>query len=146
MWSSSVSILPSSPLVSPTKLLKPTVPTKPAAFPATAFAAPRRRSSFAVPAKAQETEDTTAGDEKQGTPNQLRGLDVLLAMQKVAAVKSKVKNRKRSGQLRESPAAPGDEEAQADYSNVRPVRVKKEWKAKLDDLESRLRRLSSEET
>ncbi|CAL1363268.1 unnamed protein product [Linum trigynum] len=142
MWASSISILPSTPLVSPTTLIKLTVPTKPAGFPA----APRCRSSYAVPAKAQETEDSTAGDEKQGTPNQLRGLDVLLAMQKVAAVKSKVKNRKRIGQLRESPPPSGDEEASTDYSNVRPVRVKKEWSAKLDDLEKRLRRLSSEET
>lgn len=75
---------------------------------------------------------------------------MLWALQKAAAKKNKAsgnKNKnnkkKKSGAVGLSSKAGRGEEAAVDYyDNVRPLRVKIEWSAKLDDLENRLRELS----
>ncbi|KAJ9171566.1 hypothetical protein P3X46_014919 [Hevea brasiliensis] len=84
-------------------------------------------------------------NQRGAATNQLSGLDVLWAMKRAAAEKNRAaattnkKNRKRKGLL----SADGQREEYAvDYSNVRPLCIKSEWGARLDELEKRLQEIS----
>ncbi|XP_061372859.1 uncharacterized protein LOC133315281 [Gastrolobium bilobum] len=77
---------------------------------------------------------------QEGREAQIRGSDVLWALQRASAHKKKKnKQEQRRGS---SSAVSRMEESAADYSNVRPLCINNHWGAKLDDLEKRLCELS----
>lgn len=77
-------------------------------------------------------------DTNRQQDNQLRGLDVLLALQR-ATVKKKNKTRKTNDSRREQV---DDQDDDVDYTNVKPLRINTAWAGKLDELGKRLEELS----
>ncbi|WCJ22493.1 hypothetical protein M5689_004580 [Euphorbia peplus] len=83
---------------------------------------------------------------KGAVSNKLSGLDVLWAMQKAADKKNMrtVRNRKREkseSELESESESGVKEEYGGDYSNVRPLLIKEEWAAQLDELDKCLQEL-----
>ncbi|XP_012083117.1 uncharacterized protein LOC105642785 [Jatropha curcas] len=123
-------------------------PNKPLAVSA-ASQPPRHRGSSLTRKDRQQIQNQESKNQKQSgaVTNQLSGLDVLWAMQRAAAEKNRAsggatkKNRKTKGLL--SAGGGGQrEEDDVDDSNVRPLCIKSEWSAKLDELDKRLQELS----
>ncbi|KAI4328970.1 hypothetical protein L6164_021280 [Bauhinia variegata] len=76
---------------------------------------------------------------QEGQVAQISGSDVLWALQR-ATVKKKKQQKRRVPMPSSEDSRRG--ESGLDYSTVRPLHIKSEWGAKLDDLENRLRELS----
>ncbi|XP_027353103.1 uncharacterized protein LOC113863654 [Abrus precatorius] len=68
---------------------------------------------------------------------EIRGSDVLWALQRASVRKKKNKNKKESSSV----ATPMEQTA-VDYANVRPLCINANWADKLDEFEKRLRELS----
>ncbi|GLT79826.1 hypothetical protein SLA2020_513000 [Shorea laevis] len=78
-------------------------------------------------------------EQKQEEGRDISGSDVLWALQRAAAQKKKLKKKKK--QKEPSPTASHMEKKTVDYSNVKPLKIKREWGVKLDQLEKRLKQL-----
>ncbi|KAK7258447.1 hypothetical protein RIF29_24024 [Crotalaria pallida] len=74
----------------------------------------------------------------------ISGSDVLLALQRVTSLKKN--NKKKKSMQRRVLSSVANPREQKDYTNVKPLCINTEWGAKLDDLEKRLRELSSHAT
>ncbi|KAJ4728037.1 Death domain associated protein [Melia azedarach] len=82
--------------------------------------------------------------QKKADGKQLSGSDVLWALQRAAAMKRENKKSKKRREVSSANTYREDknEDDDVDYSNVKPLCIKAEWAAKLDDLEKRLQELS----
>ncbi|XP_050238518.1 uncharacterized protein LOC126688005 [Mercurialis annua] len=80
------------------------------------------------------------------TKTQLSGLDVLWAMQKAAAEKTRAVKTKKKGKRFEGGGGgvsrKEEESVAVDYSSVRPLCIKTDWGGRLDRLEKRIQILS----
>ncbi|KAL2554793.1 uncharacterized protein Fot_08412 [Forsythia ovata] len=78
---------------------------------------------------------------KDEQKRQLSGADVLWALQRATAQKSKKKKDKRDTISRDGKFAEREIEGTVDYSSVRPLCIKSEWSARLEELEGQLQEL-----
>lgn len=112
---------------------------------------PRHRSAPLKTGTGSSNPNTRIPEEKQlqqtnkeeERRKEIKGSDVLWALQKAAAKKNRSGGKKgkkiRMGKSK-SPEAEGEEDC-LDYSKVRPIRIKSEWSIKLDELEKRAKEL-----
>ncbi|KAJ4825421.1 hypothetical protein Tsubulata_010346 [Turnera subulata] len=110
---------------------------------------PGPKNQQGQPPQGQEQEDSREQREAEATnQQQLKALDVLWAMQRAAAEKKK---RSSGGAIRKTKKKEpsSDDRSQSkkvddvDYSNLKPLRIKSDWKVRLDSLEKRLEELSA---
>uniref|UniRef100_A0A2P2P3W3 Uncharacterized protein LOC105642785 n=1 Tax=Rhizophora mucronata TaxID=61149 RepID=A0A2P2P3W3_RHIMU len=123
-----------------------------APFPLTVSAQSRqlpRGSSSSIPHNKNQLQIKKQEQEEQKRKQQtagLSGLDVLWAMQRAAAEKSKgsgIGGTKKNKKRRElSSAGACRVEDAVNYSKVRPLCIKSDWGARLEQLEKRLKDLS----
>lgn len=94
-------------------------------------------NSRAVNSVPEHQEQNRKTQEEEDEESQITGSDILWALQKASARRKK-KQKKRAA----SSGGSSRQEGPVDYSNVRPLNVKKAWGSKLDALEKRLQELS----
>ncbi|KAF5464532.1 hypothetical protein F2P56_014604 [Juglans regia] len=83
--------------------------------------------------------------QEQEDGGQISGSDVLWALQKAAAQKNEMSENKKSKKKKKKKGVSSNnhsEEVNVDYRKVRPLCVKSEWGARLEELEKRLQELS----
>ncbi|KAF5731994.1 hypothetical protein HS088_TW18G00681 [Tripterygium wilfordii] len=126
---------------------RPTNTKPPLAVTVSATSDEQQQQHRSSPIREQKQQQKHNPKQAEGAQSrQLKGLDVLWAMQKAAAEKNKLsggsgrKNKRRKGLS--SSEGSDREEDDVDYSNVRPLCIKEEWGVRLDELEKRLQELS----
>ncbi|GLU00877.1 hypothetical protein SLE2022_182140 [Rubroshorea leprosula] len=124
-------------------ILRPNRPPPPIHFPLTVSIIisqppPYPAVSNNVTVRNDSNSNNTTAEQKQEEGRDISGSDVLWALQRAAAQKKKLKKKK---QKEPSPTARHMEKKTVDYSNVKPLQIKREWGVKLDQLEKRLKQL-----
>ncbi|KAK6285859.1 hypothetical protein POUND7_012038 [Theobroma cacao] len=118
--------------------LTPVEPKLPAPIPKPTKHPPLTPFPINVSVHPRLSRKAAASNAKQEEGKEISGSDVLWALQRAAAQKTKAKRKKKG--LASSEASRRDKDG-IDYSNVRPLEIKGEWSLKLDELEKRLREL-----
>ncbi|CAI9766208.1 unnamed protein product [Fraxinus pennsylvanica] len=88
--------------------------------------------------KSRNQQNQEPKDEQKG---QLSGADVLWALQRANAHKSKKKKDKRDTISRDRKFVEREIQGSVDYTSVRPLCIKTEWTARLEELERQLQEL-----
>ncbi|XVF72955.1 hypothetical protein PTKIN_Ptkin12aG0161900 [Pterospermum kingtungense] len=132
MWAKSLTSVGVGPY-SPTPITKHQPLTH---FPINASPNPR------LPPRQPAAAANGGSSHKQEEGKEISGSDVLWALQRAAAEKRKAKRKKKGLISSESDASQREKDG-IDYSNVRPLEIKTEWRLKLDELEKRLQELEA---
>ncbi|GJX11857.1 hypothetical protein Tco_0201716 [Tanacetum coccineum] len=85
----------------------------------------------------QQQQETYVSTNNNEDANKISGSAVLLALQKASAVKTSKKVKKKKVMMKKV----NDENVGVDYSDVKELCIKSDWKERLDDLEIKLHHL-----